>query len=636
MKLKNITVQVGGFHDHWLRNGSDTSAVLIAAVTKYHYDFICLMDGEFPKRSKDIKEQVEKWIPGFKVHLGIERMYGWGHVISVMNDCPDIDLENADYKEEFLKMKSAGGIAALAHIGYPLTKEKIIKTGKLDELIDGGYTDAVQIQDEKDWKIIERRLQKEKKPAVISGWDSHMLFNVPGLPNCIYDKDFGVPQHFDHSSFMRTIVFSEDNSLESIKRALAEGKSVVEEIDTGKIYGAPYLVELLEENGYRETMEKMDCEYNKYNLESEPLVANSSMKIKFPQKGVVSYAVNKELDIKTVPTDAEGCMEYPDIPMPAERDESYLPILFDDGHIKRYWGIKVLNDIKLRVDLSVRNGKRIFSVYTYADFDGQIVFTLPHREAHRVSAKSGNVLFETELGADVAKIFEYDFVAIKDGTAGRRYSARAALTIAHRYKGNWDNAEELVIDSEKFCGGFGSFRPYPGKDVFSAKMNILWDDEFLYLRYDIVDKIYVTPQSGRFMFLSDCTTFNIDSLFERTHSRDSGCEMIIGFPNEKGEVFCTHTPRRQDGTGYFDRDDNCVLESEMKMEKTDYGRIVTVKIPWKELCPKSVSKGDCMGITIGALNDEGGGLVDNMQWPWTARPGGWLFPDDWGVMALAE
>ena len=112
--------------------------------------------------------------------------------------------------------------------------------------------------------------------------------------------------------------------------------------------------------------------------------------------------------------------------------------------------------------------------------------------------------------------------------------------------------------------------------------------------------------------------------------------MIIGFPDEKGEVFCTHTPRRQDGTGYFDRDDNCVLESEMKMEKTDYGRIVTVKIPWKELCPKSVSKGDCMGITIGALNDEGGGLVDNMQWPWTARPGGWLFPDDWGVMALAE
>ncbi len=234
MKLKNITVQVGGFHDHWLRNGSDTSAVLIAAVAKYHYDFICLMDGEFPKRSKDIKEQVEKWIPGFKVHLGIERMYGWGHVISVMNDCPDIDLENADYKEEFLKMKSAGGIAALAHIGYPLTKEKIIKTGKLDELIDGGYTDAVQIQDEKDWKIIEKRLQKEKKPAVISGWDSHMLFNVPGLPNCIYDKDFGVPQHFDHSSFMRTIVFSEDNSLESIKRRWQKERALLKKLIRGK------------------------------------------------------------------------------------------------------------------------------------------------------------------------------------------------------------------------------------------------------------------------------------------------------------------------------------------------------------------------------------------------------------------
>ena len=79
MKLKNISVQVGGFHDHWLRNGTDTSAVLIAAVTKYHYDFICLMDGEFGDRAKRIKNQLEMWIPGFHAYIGMEKMYGWGH-----------------------------------------------------------------------------------------------------------------------------------------------------------------------------------------------------------------------------------------------------------------------------------------------------------------------------------------------------------------------------------------------------------------------------------------------------------------------------------------------------------------------------------------------------------------------------
>lgn len=636
MKLKNITVQIGGFHDHWLRNGTDTSAVLIAAVTKYHYDFICLMDGEFPKRNMQIKKQIESWIPGFKVHLGIERIYGWGHVISIMNDCPDIDPENMDYKEEFLKMKRAGGIAALAHIGYPLSMDKIVKPGKLDELIEGGYTDAIQIQDANDWKYLEERVQQGKKLALVSGWDSHMLLNVPGLPNCIYDKSFGVKEHFEPSSFMRTIVFAEDNSLESIKAALSEGKSVVEEIDTGKIYGSPHLIKLLEENGYREKMESLDCAYNKYNIESEPLVASSSMKIKFPQKGLVTYAADKELEPKTIPTDDEGYIYYNNIPMPTEQDESYLPFCFDDGETRRYWGIKILNDIKLRIDLTIRNKKRILSVYTYNDFEGQLIFTFPYNEAHRVSAKGGNVLYEMELGTDVAKIFNYDFVAFKDNAGSRRYCTHAALTIAHRYRGNWDNAEELTVDSEKFCGGFGSFRPYPGKDVFSAKMKLLWDDDFLYLRYDIVDKIYITPRAGAFMFLSDSTTFNIDSLFERTHTRDAGCEMIIGFPDEKGEVVCTHTPRRSDGTGYFNREDNCILESVMKMEKTNYGRIVTVKIPWKEICPKKVSTGDYMGITIGALNDEGCGLVDNIQWPWAAQPGAWLFPDDWGIMMLAD
>ena len=41
-----------------------------------------------------------------------------------------------------------------------------------------------------------------------------------------------------------------------------------------------------------------------------------------------------------------------------------------------------------------------------------------------------------------------------------------------------------------------------------------------------------------------------------------------------------------------------------------------------------------MGITTCAINDEGDGAVDNMQWPWPPVPGGWLFPDQWGVLAL--
>ncbi len=64
MRLGDINIQIGGFHDHWLRNGTDVSSILIAAVTRYHYDFICLMDAEFGDKAQDIKNQLEKWIPG--------------------------------------------------------------------------------------------------------------------------------------------------------------------------------------------------------------------------------------------------------------------------------------------------------------------------------------------------------------------------------------------------------------------------------------------------------------------------------------------------------------------------------------------------------------------------------------------
>ena len=110
----------------------------------------------------------------------------------------------------------------------------------------------------------------------------------------------------------------------------------------------------------------------------------------------------------------------------------------------------------------------------------------------------------------------------------------------------------------------------------------------------------------------------------------------MGFPDGEGEIFCTHTPVSPDGKGYFDREDNCPIDGEMKMEKTERGRIVTVKIPWREISPKAVAAGDHMGITVGAVNDEGEGPVDNIQWPWPPAKGAWLFPDDWGIMVLVK
>ena len=634
MNLKNISVQVGGFHDHWLRNGTDTSAVLIAAVTKYHYDFICLMDGEFGDRAKRIKNQLEMWIPGFRAYIGMEKMYGWGHMVTVENSCSGINVNSTDYKAEMKKLKVSKGISALAHIGYPSTLEKITKPGLLDELIDSSYVDAIQIENSYDWEYIKNRAVSGRKLPLISGWDSHMLLTAPGLPNCIYDKEYGVAQHWDHSSFMRTIVFCEDNSLESIHQALEKGKSVLEEIDTGRMYGSPELIALLGKNEYAERMHELDAQYEALNMTSEPLQAFCGAQMRFPGQGIVTYAQNADLEPARKQTDANGNVHFDSLPMPAVADESYLPFLYENGKTKRYWAVRILNDIQLRVAVMFKNGKRVLSVYANQDFAGTLYFREPISQTISVTARKGETLYDLEIGKEIPQIFYYEFTAESQTGNLRPYSGRAALVTAQRFEKGWQQTEELHVDREEFCGGYGSNRPYPGKDIFSFEARFLWDEENLYAQWSIIDGIYVSPPEGRFMFLSDSTCLNIDPLLTRLPSRASGCEMLIGMPDGEGEIFCTHAPALADGTKIVGYPDNSRLSGRVTMEKTPNGRIVTAEIPWSEITPRKVCAGDHMGITTCAINDEGDGAVDNMQWPWPPVLGGWLFPDQWGVLAL--
>lgn len=634
MKLKNISVQVGGFHDHWLRNGTDTSAVLIAAVTKYHYDFICLMDGEFGDRAKRIKNQLEMWIPGFRAYIGMEKMYGWGHIVTVENACSGINMDSPDYKTEMKKFMALDGISALAHIGYPSTLEKITKTGIVDELIDGDYVDAIQIENAADWEYIKKRAASGKKLSLISGWDSHMLLEAPELPNCIYNKKYGITQHWDHSSFMRTIVFCEDNSLESIHRALKAGKSVLEEIDTGRMYGSPELIALLEENEYAERMHELDIQYEALDMTSEPLRAFRSAQMRFPGQGTVTYAQNADLMPAAKPTDADGNVYFDSLPMPAVADESYLPFLYENGKTRRYWAVRILNDIQLRVAVMFKNGKRVLSVYANQDFAGTLYFREPISQTISVTARKGETLYDLEIGKEIPQIFYYEFTAESQTGNLRPYSGRAALVTAQRFEKGWQQTEELHVDREEFCGGYGSNRPYPGKDVFSFEARFLWDEENLYAQWSIIDGIYVSPPEGQFMFLSDSTCLNIDPLLAKLLSRAPGCEMLIGMPDGEGEIFCTHAPALADGTKIVGYPDNSRLSGRVTMEKTPNGRIVTAEIPWSEITPRKVCAGDHMGITTCAINDEGDGAVDNMQWPWPPVLGGWLFPDQWGVLAL--
>ena len=225
MKLKNITVQIGGFHDHWLRNGTEVSTLLMAAMQYFHYDFICLMDNDFGEKALKEKRDIERWMPGKKVFLGVELAYDWGHVVTVQNSCKDFDLANPDWRTELKKIHKGGGFVALAHIGYPYgDAEPTFKDKELDEIIENDYTDAVQLERVTDWQWVEKRADRGDKLPLVGGWDAHRLYDIYDNEANLYTKNCTPENQIDSAPGMRTIVFAEDNSFESIKKQYVKEK----------------------------------------------------------------------------------------------------------------------------------------------------------------------------------------------------------------------------------------------------------------------------------------------------------------------------------------------------------------------------------------------------------------------------
>ena len=103
------------------------------------------------------------------------------------------------------------------------------------------------------------------------------------------------------------------------------------------------------------------------------------------------------------------------------------------------------------------------------------------------------------------------------------------------------------------------------------------------------------------MYLSDITTSTSTLYGKNAFPRLRAVSCFWASPTARTRFSARILPFRPMAKRYFDREDNCPIDGEMKMEKTERGRIVTVKIPWREISPKAVAAGDHMGITVGAV-----------------------------------
>lgn len=606
MKLRNITVQIGGFHDHWLRNESDNPTLLMAAVQYYNYDFICLLDEEFGAEAIKEKEQLENWLPGFKVYLGVEHMFDWGHMICIKNKCEQPDFATKDWRSEMKRLHAGGGLVALAHIGYPNEAKQVFKTDELNEVIDGDYVDAIQLEKTKDWKWVEKRANDGKRLPLVGGWDAHLLKKDCDDESNLYTKDKIPSDQIDAAPGMRTIVFAEDNSFESIKKAVREGKSVLEFVKTGELFGSPELVDLLISEGYAEIMKEKTEKQNELILKNEPLKACHKGSIQFPAKGTVYYPVDSNLKKAQAETDEIGFFEIDKVPMPVMQKFSYIPVVWHGEQGKRLWAVKVLNNIRLDVIPDIRDGKRVVVIKTENDISGEVSISKPYEICEKINAKGGEEIPALEIGNELSDVFDFSMEVHEDNGGVYKYNNKLAVAVALKNSEPWEKCHKYYADSQEHCGGFGSHRPYPGKDVFSGCAQFKWDEDNLYARFDIVDPIHINPEYGHYMYRSDCIFLTIDPALNRDNDDTYSRGFMIGFPKEGPLVWSK----------------NKIEDAVLEMEETENGRIVTVSIPWNTLKNpwntsesfKPASKMN-IGISFGMTNDEGSGVLDHLEWP---------------------
>ena len=327
-------------------------------------------------------------------------------------------------------------------------------------------------------------------------------------------------------------------------------------------------------------------------------MAYTDATLRFPGKGTVTYPADEKLTPRELGVDESGILYLDSVPMPAPLDFSYLPFRWKGELGERLWAVKVDNPIQYVVIPKILDGKRYLILQARNEMEGTVTVTAPMHYQGRYCAKKGEELLCLPIPEEAPDIFEIALTV--QGTKGgvSHFSTKTGIAVAKPYGTPWEECPACFVNSKEHCGGFGNNRPYPGPEVFSGKAQFQWDEKFLYLRAEIVDAIHIAPPSGAMMYRSDCICINFDPELARDHTHH-GKGFLIGFPKEGPEVFS--------GGRKWE-------SAHLTMEETPTGRIVLACLPWEAFGVHPES-GLHMGMSFSFLNDEGAGLMDNLNWP---------------------
>lgn len=655
LKLNGKTLLLGGFHDHWSRCGQN-SALLLAALNYYHYDFVTLMcDPEQDSVHRDI---AERFSDRTRIYLGREEMFGWGHVVTVNPKAPRLGNDGGDYEGTLRKLKGTCDLVILAHPEYPGTREQLFLTGEMDRLLDEGAMDGVNLINTRgfnDPRLREligwfnERDSRGLKTPIVGGWDAHLVLPQKNLPHVLYEEGRPPRGHIDTCGENRTILFCEENSLPAIADAVRKGNTVIEDLETGELVGPAGLLSFLAENDYAGAIAEMDRKRDALKLtvscawvsdkESDLAVNQAgSLRVVLPTmnglKGAVFADENGQAgEGREVVAGEHLYIEW--LQLPDNRNADFgMVVLRDSAGTEKIWAVETQHPIQLELLPSYRDGVagvelralRPFAGKASIKIDGLLDWTGEMQEAAWVVLPKNpeKLIYEASWRAEQAT------------GLWREDRTRLTFITAQRFEGDWNKLAFYAVDDECFAPpyAYGASRPYPGKEVFAVYLQFGWNAEGLHMRATVRDPIHYQPNRGHYAYNGDCLQMGIDPILRRQPSIGHVYSFNMALTPEGPELYRWLAPTEEDTPGFICPQDDISLGGDgLKIEPVKDGLVYDLKLSWKDLAPIVPQAGARFGIYFIAMNNNGSGLVDTLHWPLHFK-GMWLVPSRWGIVNL--
>ena len=647
IRLGGKNVLLGGFHDHWSRADGENPTLLLAALTYYHYDFVILMDG--PESCAVTAAAANAFSRKLRIYPGYEEATGWAHIVTVNPRRPPLEGDDADFRRVFRALKASCDLVILGHPNY-IAWEPLVETGEMDRLLDEGLLDGVQATMFSkggvfgtrdawlgDW--YRKRVAAGRRTAVVGGWDVHGAVPAGVIPHVLYTHARPPDGHFETGCDNRTLVLAEENRLEAIVAAVRAGDTAVENMRSGEIIGAPDVVELLTRHGYREAVAELDRKRDAVSLTLVgPWLGGAAGQLTVSHAGQVLVPTVFDRAV-SIPAQAGLPLDLPCIPLLLPRDQTWLPVAWqgDDGS-ERIWAVEAAHPIRFDVLPRIDAAGPAVEFAPAAPFAGSVTLQAGAAVPDWQGEAQGRIVIPADRHAVTGTPIPFRCEARLPSGMARVETGFLTFLPVHRFHGAWEDVPPFGVDEARYVpkSAYGMKRPWPGPDVFSARLQFAWTAHALLFRATVRDDVHFQPHRGHYAYNADCLQLALDPLLRRAGTIGSIYSFNLSLSPDGPELFRWLSPTEEAGPGFTPPVSNVSL-GERYLDVTPWsgGLVYTLTLPWSELAPAHPAPGMRMGVYYIMFNNNGAGHLDTMHWP-VPIEGMWTVPRKWGTLTLLD